>query len=221
LRTLIINFKNYPEVLGEGSVSLARVAEEVSRDIKANIIVSPPLPMMGLVSRSVGIPVYSQTVGKESGDKTTGAITLESVKGAGAKGTILNHSESRLNPSDLERLVPTLTRNGLEVCLCAESAKEAGRLGRLAPTFLAVEPPELIGSGVSVSRARPDAIRDTLAAARESGYRGQVLCGAGIVDGADVTKAVELGAEGVLVASSIVKAKEWRSKVAEIAGSLI
>ena len=33
-------------------------------------------------------------------------------------------------------------------------------------------------------------------------------------------KAVELGADGVLVASSVVKAKDWGSKVRELAGSL-
>ena len=47
-----------------------------------------------------------------------------------------------------------------------------------------------------------------------------VLCGAGIVSGEDVARAVELGADGVLVASSVVKAEDWEAKVRELANSL-
>jgi len=56
---------------------------------------------------------------------------------------------------------------------------------------------------------------------RKTGYRGKILCGAGIVSGEDVKKAVELGADGVLVASSIVKAQDWEAKIRELAGSLM
>jgi len=83
-----------------------------------------------------------------------------------------------------------------------------------------VEPPELIGSGIAVSKAKPELIERTVSAARKAGYGGRILCGAGIVSGEDVAKAVELGADGVLVASSVVKAADWESKVRELANSL-
>jgi triosephosphate isomerase len=97
---------------------------------------------------------------------------------------------------------------------------EAAKLSALNPKYLAVEPPELIGSGVAVSRAKPELIERTVAAVRKAGFTGKVLCGAGIVTGEDVAKAVELGADGVLVASSVVKAADWESKIEELARSL-
>jgi triosephosphate isomerase (TIM) len=221
LGILIINFKNYPEVLGRGSLELAEAAQAVHQRTSVEIMVAPPGPMLGIVASKVKIPVLSQSVGEESGDKSTGAFLPEAVKGAGGEGTILNHSESRRPFSVLRALVPRVQSLSLEVCLCARTSTEAAKLGKLGSEYLAVEPPELIGSGVAVSNARPGLVSQTVAAARKSGYGGKVLCGAGIVDGGDVRRAIELGADGVLVASSVVKARNWQSKIEELAHSLM
>jgi triosephosphate isomerase len=220
LRTLIVNFKNYPEVIGEGSVRLAQAVQHVAEELKIEAVVAPPIPMLSLVAWRVKIPVFSQTVGSKSGDKTTGSILIESVRGAGASGTILNHSESSKPIAELRELVPKLDAAGMEVCLCARTTKEAVRVSTLGAKYLAIEPPELIGSGIAVSRARPDLIRDTVSEVRKAGFKGRILCGAGIVSGQDVQKSVELGAEGVLVSSSVVKAGNWDPKLRELAQPL-
>ncbi len=220
MRTLIINFKNYQEILGQGSIALAEAAQSVSEKSQAEIVVAPPSPMLALVASRVSIPVFSQTVGSEVGEKTTGALLPEAVKGARARGTILNHSESRTSQVEIRRLLPRFHALSLDVCICAATSAEAARLGRLGTKYLAVEPPGLIGSGVAVSKARPDLVSKTVTAARGAGYRGRILCGAGIVNAQDVRKAVELGADGVLVSSSVVKARDWRAKIEELAHSL-
>jgi triosephosphate isomerase (TIM) len=220
MKTLIVNFKNYPQVLGEGSLKLAMAAEQVARAGGVEVIVSPPMPLLGLVAMEVKIPVFSQTVGSQEGDKTTGAVLPEAVKASGARGVILNHSESRRPLPELRRLVPRLTTLSLDVCLCSRTASESARLAGLGTRYLAVEPPELIGSGTAVSKARPGLIRETVSAVTKSGYAGKILCGAGIVSGEDVRKAVELGAEGVLVSSSVVKASDWNGKLRELAEPL-
>jgi len=43
-----------------------------------------------------------------------------------------------------------------------------------------------------------------------------VLCGAGITRGEDLKSALELGAEGVLLASGIIKAKDQRQALLEL-----
>ena len=220
MRTLVVNFKNYPEVMGEGSVRLALAIEKVAEAVGVEAIAAPPTPMVSLVAAKARVPVYTQSVGSSVGDRTTGAILPEAVKGAGAAGTILNHSESRVPQAELKKLVPRLAGLGMEVCLCAQTPEEAAELSLLGTWYLAIEPPELIGSGVAVSRAKPDLIVKTVSAARQEGFRGKVLCGAGIVSGEDVSKAVSLGADGVLVASSVVKARDWESKLRELADSL-
>ena len=218
--TIILNLKNYPEVLGEGSLRIAEAAQRASSKTGAEVIVAPPGPMVALVVSRVTIPVFSQTVGSETGDKTTGAFLPEAVKAAGAKGTLLNHSESSRPLNELKRLVPRLRGLSLKVCLCAGTTSQAVTLSRLEPDYLAVEPPELIGSGVAVSKARPELVSRTVSKVRETGYRGKMLCGAGIVSGEDVKRAIELGADGVLVSSSVVKARNWPSKIEELAYSL-
>ena len=218
--TIILNLKNYPEVLGEGSLRIAGAAQRASSKTGVEVIVAPPGPMVALVVSRATIPVFSQTTGSETGDKTTGAFLPEAVKAAGARGTLLNHSESSRPLSELKRLVPRLRGLSLVVCLCAGTTSQAVTLSRLEPDYIAVEPPELIGSGVAVSKAKPELVSRTVSKVRDTGFRGKILCGAGIVNGEDVKRAVELGAEGVLVSSSVVKARDWESKIEELAHSL-
>lgn len=220
MKTLIVNFKNYSEVLGDGSVRLAGSAERISAGTGIEIVVAPPVPSIAQVARSVKIPVYAQGVSPSKGEKTTGSVTAESARGFGARGSLVNHSEARLSQKDLRMVVSRLGELSMDVCLCAGTAAEIKRLAVFMPRYLAVEPPDLIGSGIAVSKARPQLVTRSVEAARSAGYSGQVLCGAGIVSGKDVEAAVELGADGVLVSSSVVKAKDWDSKLSELARSL-
>lgn len=219
--TLILNFKNYASVLGAGSLKLALAANEIAAQSGVEIIVAPPNSALALVAAKVSVPVFSQAVGSQIGEKTTGADVPGAVKAAGAVGTLLNHSEMRMPAKELRQLVPRVKGIGLKVCLCAKSSKEAASLSRLDPEYVAVEPPELIGSGIAVSRARPEVVSGTVEAVKRAGYTGKVLCGAGIVDGRDVERAMELGVDGILVASSVVNAKDWRGKIRELSGSLV
>lgn len=69
---------------------------------------------------------------------------------------------------------------------------------------MAIEPPELIGSGIPVSKASPEVVTGAVKAA--AGVK--VLCGAGISKGEDVKAAIELGTHGVLLASGVTKAAD-------------
>ena len=48
----------------------------------------------------------------------------------------------------------------------------------------------------------------------------KVLCGAGVKNGKDVAKALELGSDGVLLASGIVKAKDKEKVIRDLASGL-
>ena len=220
-RVLIVNFKNYPEIQGKGSVELAEAVAAASKADRVKVIVAPPIPLLSRVADAVPIPVFSQSVSPGRGSKTTGAVLPESVKSAGGTGTLLNHSEARVSPSLIGAMVARIREVSLETCLCAKNSGEVGRLASYDTEYLAVEPPELIGSGVSVSTAKPEVVQRSVAAARRAGYGGRVLCGAGIMTGRDVARAVELGAEGVLVSSGVVKATDWKSKLDELVRSLM
>jgi triosephosphate isomerase len=74
--------------------------------------------------------------------------------------------------------------------------------------MVAVEPPELIGSGKSVSKTKPEVVTSTVELIRKVNDKVIILCGAGITTGDDVRAAIKLGTEGVLLASAFTKAAD-------------
>ncbi len=215
-RTLIVNFKNYPEVMGEGSIRLSKAAAGLSWEVGIDVIVAPPTPMLHTIASTVKIPVFAQRTELGEQGKSTGHSIPESIKAAGCAGSLLNHSESRIPMEVLGATIERMKRIGLVSCACAETTEEAVQIAALNPEFLAIEPPELIGTGMAVSKARPELLRGTAEALAAAGYKGSLLCGAGIVSGEDVTTAIKLGTEGILVASSVVKAQDWPIKLREL-----
>jgi triosephosphate isomerase len=88
------------------------------------------------------------------------------------------------------------------------------------PDSVAVEPPELIGSGISVSQAQPEVIRGTVNLIRKVNDDVVILCGAGISNGDDVSAAMKLGSQGVLLASAVAKSDKPAEVLKSLAGPL-
>ena len=214
---IVINFKNYKEAQGEGALRIARAAEAVSRRTGVPVIVAPPQVTLMQVARSVSIPVFAQHVDDVEPSSTTGFVPPESISASGASGSIINHSEHRLPEDAVGRLVRRMRDLGLTSLVCASTPDEAARLARFSPDYIAIEPPELIGTGRAVSRVAPDVISRGVEAVRAVSPDVTVLCGAGIASGDDVRASIELGAMGVLVSSAIVRAPDPGAKVEEFA----
>jgi triosephosphate isomerase len=104
--------------------------------------------------------------------------------------------------------------------VCADDLDEVEAVSRFSPDFLAIEPPELIGKGIAVSKANPSIIKNTVQVVKQISSTVKVLCGAGIVDMCDVEKALELGAEGILISSGVVKSSSWYNKILELSSVL-
>lgn len=220
-RLFIINFKNYPEVSGKRSVELAKIAEKVARKLGIDIVVCPPHPMIAAVSWEVGIEVFSQSLDARLPGQSTGYVVAEIVRDAGATGTLLNHSEHSLKRREVEDSSKRAREAGLKVCLCIPGSSKVKYAMATRPEFVAIEPPELIGTGISVSRSKPAVLVNCAKKLREGGYNGRILCGAGITYGEDVKRAVELGMEGILVSSAVVKARRWEEKIEELGKQLL
>ncbi len=134
---------------------------------------------------------------------------------------MLNHSERRINPSTLEDSLRFAKNADLVTLVCAETSTTGAAIARLDPNMIAIEPPDLIGSGTSVSRARPELLTDSLKGIRKVSSTIKVLCGAGITTSEDVSKALQLGTEGVLVASSVVKSRDPSRVLNEMADAVL
>ena len=208
---LILNFKNYLEVSGHKCIELAKAAEKVTKlfDARIQIVVAPPQPALSLVKENVEIPIFAQHVDDAKEGSSTGFFIL------------INHSEHRIERADtIQNLVNRLRQLNMVSVVCARSAQEVSNLARLEPDYIAIEPPELIGSGKAVSKENPSIVTDSLAAAADVSKNVRVICGAGITDAADVKSALKLGAEGILVASGVIKSKSWIDKISELASGM-
>ena len=216
----IINCKNYEEISGEKIIKFVKTAEKISKKYKVKIAIAPPQHLIGVVSNST-IPILAQHVDDSKVGSTTGFMIPELLKKSKVKGSLINHSEHRIDSKTISNLVTKLKDLKMISVLCVKDVAEARKYSKLNPDYIAIEPPELIGSGKAVSKERPELIEKAATAVKSSKNKTKLLCGAGIVSGEDVSKAIELGSKGILVASGIVKAKNWDKIMSEFAKSMV
>ena len=200
-----MNFKTYIEATGKRGVQLAKVADQVAKDSGVTIAVAPQFTDLKSVTEAVEIPVFSQHVDPIKPGAFTGHILAEAVKAAGASGTILNHSERRIKISEIEEALSLARVSDLVTLVCTDTPGVSAAVASLNPDMIAIEPPDLIGTGVAVSKARPELITNAIKRIRSVNDSVDILCGAGVSTAEDVGKALELGTRGVLVSSSVVK----------------
>jgi len=205
---ILVNLKTFREGMGNRAHMIAQAAELVARESGVTIGIAPSSIDLHPISHHFAIPVYAQHVDGCEPGANTGHITVDAIKSAGAAGSLVNHSERRLTLADIEDSVRGLKVYNLISVVCTNNESTSAGAAALGPDYVAIEPPELIGSGVSVSKANPDIIRRSVAAVHAINPKVKVLTGAGIQSGECVKIAVDLGTDGVLLASSVVKAKD-------------
>jgi triosephosphate isomerase (TIM) len=205
---IIVNFKTYLESTGQKAVELAKNAEKITKETGVSIVVVPQSVDIERVAAAVEIPVFAQHIDPIKVGNCTGHILAESIKEAGAVGTLINHSEKQLKLSDIEAIISLAREKDLISCVCANNPTTSAAIAALQSDIVSFEPPELIGTGIAVSKAQPQVITNTVNMVRQVNANITILCGAGISRYEDVSTALKLGTSGVLVASGIVKAKD-------------
>jgi len=216
----VINCKNYEEISGDKIIKFVKTAEKVSKKYKVRIAIAPPQHLIGLVANS-SIPILAQHIDDYKVGSTTGFVIPELLKKSKVSGSLINHSEHRISSNEIAKLVLKLKKLKMISVLCVKNVSEARKYAKLNPNYIAIEPPELIGSGKAVSKEKPGLIIKAAEAVKSAKNNTKLLCGAGIVSGEDVTKAVELGSKGILVASGIIKANNWDKIISEFAKALV
>ncbi|MFC2174900.1 triose-phosphate isomerase [archaeon] len=211
MKKLVVNFKAYEESTGASAVELARKIAGASSEV----ILCPQYFDIKEIA-GLGNPAYAQHVDAKTFGSRTGWIVPEAVKAAGAVGTLINHSEHTIGLDKVGEVVKRCREAGLQSLVCVPDVASVAEAVRLEPDMIAIEPPELIGSGISVSQSQPELIEDAV----KNAGGVTLLCGAGVSTAEDVKSAIALGAEGVLVASAIVKSPEPEKLVADMVKEL-
>jgi triosephosphate isomerase len=210
---IFVNFKTYQQGTGKAAIKLAKTCQVVAK--KTSIKIIPLVQVVDLFPlANQGFVVWSQHLDDIGYGPNTGQVLPQAVAEAGAQGTLLNHSECKLPLEIIKETIKHCRALRLKVLVCAESLEEAQTILEAKPDFLAYEPPEFIGSQTdSVASAKPGVIKDFTKAIKEV----PILVGAGIHSQKDVKTALKLGAQGILVATDVVLAKNPEKELLDLA----
>jgi len=216
LPAIIVNFKLYEQGTGIDALNLAKIHQQVADETGASIAIAVNALDLAEVASSVTIPVFLQHMDSVGYGSFTGHILPELVKEKGAYGVILNHAERPLENQHLELGIQRAKDAELFTIVCANTPEFATKCKEWGPDLIAMEPPELIGGDISVSKAGPHIIEEAVKMVGS----GKLLVGAGVKEGDDVDIALALGASGVLLASGVVKSEDPYSALMEIVSGL-
>jgi len=218
LPLIIVNFKLYEQAMGDSAVELAKLHQKVAKETDTSIGIAVNALDLEKVLQNVDIPVFAQHIDPVVYGSHTGHILPDSVKDMGAYGTLLNHAERQMGNDELEDAIKRAKDVGLYTVVCANTPEHGKNIVSFneEPDLIAVEPPELIGGDISVSKAGPHIIEEAVDLIGEN----KVLVGAGVKDKDDVSIALALGASGVLLASGVTKASDPYSSLLDLASGL-
>lgn len=213
---LITNFKAYQSATGMRALELAKIHESVAQEYGVCLAVAPQAVDIWMIASQVSIPVFAHHFDAVTHGQFTGHIVPEALKMAGADGSLLNHAEKRVPFNYLADSLNRAREVDFFTCICASNLEEAKNIAALKPDCVAIEPPELIGGAVSISTASPDIIKKAVAEIKTV----PIIVGAGVKTGDDVRLALQLGAQGILVASGVTKAADPRAVLIEFAKAM-
>lgn len=222
---VILNFKAYLESSGEKALELANILESVSYESGVTMIAAPQTSDIFRINDETNIPIFSQHIDPITPGGHTGSNLMENLIESGIDGTLLNHSEQRMELADIENVINRAKEQKKEKkqivsVVCTNNIETSVAAATLNPEFVAIEPPELIGSGIPVSKAEPEIVEGTVNKVKNINKYTDVLCGAGISTGEDMKAAVDLGASGVLLASGIILANNPKKALLDLVSEI-
>lgn len=217
---VILNYKTYLESSGENALELARALKSASEESGITMVAAPQAADIYRIQDQIFLPIFAQHIDPITPGGHTGSNLIETLIEAGISGSLINHSENRMKLADIDEVIQLCKQNDIESCVCTNNIATSKAIATFSPDAVAVEPPELIGTGIPVSQAQPEVVEDSVKGVKSINKKIKVLCGAGISTGDDMKAAMDLGADGVLLASGIVKAENPKEALLDLVGKL-
>jgi triosephosphate isomerase len=217
---IVLNVKTYAEATGNHALEIAKTMEKISDETGASMAIAVQATDIKMCKDECNIPIFAEHIDPIKPGSHTGWTLPEAIKSAGALGTLINHSEHRLKLADIDICLNRAKELALDHIICSNNVATSKAIAALKPNFIAVEPPELIGGDISVTTANPEIVSGSVEAVKVVDDNVLVLCGAGVKNGKDVAKSIELGANGVLLASGVVKAKNREKVILDLISGL-
>lgn len=217
---VILNYKTYLESSGENALELAHALKSASEESGITMVAAPQAADIYRIQDQISLPIFAQHIDPITPGGHTGSNLIETLIEAGISGSLINHSENRMKLADIDEVIQLCKQNDIESCVCTNNIATSKAIATFSPDAVAVEPPELIGTGIPVSQAQPEVVEDSVKGVKSINKKIKVLCGAGISTGDDMKAAMDLGADGVLLASGIVKAENPKEALLDLVSKL-
>lgn len=217
---VILNYKTYLESSGENALELARALKSASEESGITMVAAPQAADIYRIQDQISLPIFAQHIDPITPGGHTGSNLIETLIEAGISGSLINHSENRMKLADIDEVIQLCKQNDIESCVCTNNIATSKAIATFSPDAVAVEPPELIGTGIPVSQAQPEVVEDSVKGVKSINKKIKVLCGAGISTGDDMKAAMDLGEDGVLLASGIVKAENPKEALLDLVSKL-
>ena len=201
-------------------MELARALKSASEESGITMVAAPQAADIYRIQDQISLPIFAQHIDPITPGGHTGSNLIETLIEAGISGSLINHSENRMKLADIDEVIQLCKQNDIESCVCTNNIATSKAIATFSPDAVAVEPPELIGTGIPVSQAQPEVVEDSVKGVKSINKKIKVLCGAGISTGDDMKAAMDLGADGVLLASGIVKAENPKEALLDLVSKL-
>lgn len=211
---LVLNLKTYTQSTGEKLERLLDIVTEVLQEegagVAKNVYIAPQIiELIKVREQYAQLQLVAQHVDAVDPGRTTGWIPTDNLLANGIEYSIYNHSEHRIPVLKIDEL----QSKGVKLLVCCETPDEAHDiLENSKPYAVVYEARDLIGSGVSVT-TRPYSVKDFV---RYAKGKTIPIVGAGVSNAEDIKTALDLGAEGVMLASAFVKASDPKTALEEL-----
>lgn len=215
---IVVNFKNYEETFGDEALKLAEICKKVAEKSKVKIIPAVSALDAAMIKEKLEIEVWLQSVDPIFEGRGNGFISPLKAVSLGIEGSILNHSEHRIKPGTLKKMLKSWPKKFKSVVCIGSLGQTNFWAKNIKADFIVYEPRDLIGNKEkSVASEKEKTIKKIV----DFYKKIPVLVGAGIHCQKDIEVALKMGAKGVLISSAIIKAKDPEkelSKLAEVFG---
>lgn len=211
-----INFKVYPETIGEKGLEIARTIERVAAETGATFSVTPQLPDLRLIAGETDLLISAAYCDAIEPGRGMGRILLETLQDAGAERVVINHVENPDTLNDIAYKIRRCRELGLSSAVLVDGVDMGRAIAQLDPDALIFEMPGDIAGDTAVTRARPEAIREFVEMVDTENPDIKVSAGGGVKTAEDVRAAFELGLDSTGAASGIVLAENRYERLREI-----
>lgn len=213
----IVNPKSY--LYGNDVIKLAKITDELAKKFELDcLFTSQLIDIPSIKKETSNLIITAQHMDSLYPGRGMGKVLPEALQANGVQAVVLNHAENPLSVSILDKSIRRAKELGILSIVCSDTSAQCSAIAELHPDMMICEPTSSIGTGNISNDAY---ITETTNAVHSINNNILIMQAAGVSTGKDVTKVLELGADGTGGTSGIIKSQNWAKKLTEMMSSMV